>query len=341
MHIRKLTALTLAVIMLAGCSEIDYSSVASDDSADTSSNGETSVPQAIIVTENKTKEYKINKSNFSYVLEAEKTEGTKLISDDRKYSGEGYITVGAYKSVSFDMEVPSTQFYDIAITALSDDGGSITLIVDGDKQINSENGSYKRMNGELYGAYNIVQSDTFESHSLCPVYLTQGMHRITLQTVKNSVSLDKITVKNTEKADEKRYSQAGTWISGKDVNTDRIELMDYLKSIYGRKTLTAQAVTPNTNTEIDAIVKNTGRFPAIRASDLRYYTASGAKLVKNNTDIQLSQEWAKNGGIVSYAWYWYTPIGKTTFYRDESTFDIGAAVSDYEDLAVMNEESLA
>ena len=63
--------------------------------------------------------------------------------------------------------------------------------------------------------------------------------------------------------------------------------------------------------------------------------------MKNNTDIQLSQEWAKNGGIVSYAWYWYTPIGKTTFYRDESTFDIGAAVSDYEDLAVMNEESLA
>ena len=74
------------------------------------------------------------------------------------------------------------------------------------------------MNGELYGAYNIVQSDTFESHSLCPVYLTQGMHRITLQTVKNSVSLDKITVKNTEKADEKRYSQAGTlnlWIISK------------------------------------------------------------------------------------------------------------------------------
>lgn len=184
MHIRKLTALTLAVIMLAGCSEIDYSSVASDGSADTSSNGETSVPQASIVTENKTKEYKINKSNFSYVLEAEKTEGTKLISDDRKYSGEGYITVDAYKSVTFDMEVPSTQFYDIAINALSDDGGSITLIVDGDKQINSENGSYKRMNGELYGAYNIVQSDTFESHSLCPVYLTQGTHRITLQTDK-------------------------------------------------------------------------------------------------------------------------------------------------------------
>ena len=56
MHIRKLTALTLAVIMLAGCSEIDYSSVASDNSADTSANGETSVPQASIVTENKTKE---------------------------------------------------------------------------------------------------------------------------------------------------------------------------------------------------------------------------------------------------------------------------------------------
>lgn len=123
------------------------------------------------MTENKTKEYKINKSNFSYVLEAEKTEGTKLISDDRKYSGEGYITVDAYKSVTFDMEVPSTQFYDIAINALSDDGGSITLIVDGDKQINSENGSYKRMNGELYGAYNIVQSDTLRVIRYVPYIL--------------------------------------------------------------------------------------------------------------------------------------------------------------------------
>ena len=151
MHIRKLTALTLAVIMLAGCSEIDYSSVASDNSADTSSNGETSVPQASIVTENKTKEYKINKSNFSYVLEAEKTEGTKLISDDRKYSGEGYITVGAYKSVSFDMEVPSTQFYDIAINALSDDGGSITL--DGES-------IYDIPKKKLRGSIGIVLQDT-------------------------------------------------------------------------------------------------------------------------------------------------------------------------------------
>lgn len=341
MQIKKLTAVALAVIMLAGCSEVDYSDISADNSSETTAAQDTSVPEANIVTENKIKEYKINKSSYNYALEAEKIDGTKLISDSKKYSGDGYITIGSYNSVSFDIEVPSTQFYDIAITALSDDGGSIMLIIDGDKQIDSENGGYKRINGELYGAYNIVQSDTFESRSLCPVYLTQGTHKITLQTVKNSVSIDKITVKNTEKASDKRYSEAGTWISGKDVNTERIELMDYLKSIYGKKTLTAQTVTPNTNTEIDAIVKNTGRFPAIRASDLRYYTASGSKLVKNNTDIQLSQEWAKNGGIVSYTWYWYTPIGKTTFYRNESSFDVGAAISDYEDLAVMNEESLA
>lgn len=341
MQIKKITAIVLAVIMLAGCSEVDYSDISASDGSDTTAAQDISVPEANIVTENKTKEYKVNKSAYSYSLEAEKIDGTKLISDSKKYSGDGYITVGSYNSVSFDIDIQSTQFYDIAITALSADGGSITLIVDGDKQIDSENGSYKRINGELYGAYNIVQSDTFESRSLCPVYLTQGTHKITLQTVKNSVSIDKITVKNTERASDKRYSDAGTWISGKDVNTERIELMDYLKSIYGKKTLTAQTVTPNTNTEIDAIVKNTGRFPAIRSSDLRYYTASGSKLVKSNTDIQLSQEWAKNGGIVSYTWYWYTPIGKTTFYRSESSFDVGAAISDYEDLAVMNEESLA
>lgn len=331
----------MTAVILTGCAEIDYSDISASQSSETTVSQDTSVPNANIITESKTTEYKVNKATFSYSLEAEKIKDTKLISDSKKYSGDGYITVGSYNSVSFDIEVPSTQFYDIALSALSEDGGSITLIVDGDKQINSENGDYKRMNGELYGAYNIVQSDTFESRSLCPVYLTQGSHKITLQTVKNSVSLDKITVKNTERASDKRYSDAGTWISGKDVNTERIELMDYLKSIYGKKTLTAQTVTPNTNTEIDAIVKNTGRFPAVRSSDLRYYTAAGAKLVKNNTDIQLAQTWAKNGGIVSYTWYWYAPIGKTTFYRSESSFDVSAAISDYEDLAVMNEESLS
>lgn len=331
----------MTAVILTGCAEIDYSDISASQSSETTVSQDTSVPNANIITESKTTEYKVNKATFSYSLEAEKIKDTKLISDSKKYSGDGYITVGSYNSVSFDIEVPSTQFYDIALSALSEDGGSITLIVDGDKQINSENGDYKRMNGELYGAYNIVQGDTFESRSLCPVYLTQGSHKITLQTVKNSVSLDKITVKNSERASDKRYSDAGTWISGKDVNTERIELMDYLKSIYGKKTLTAQTVTPNTNTEIDAIVKNTGRFPAVRSSDLRYYTAAGAKLVKNNTDIQLAQTWAKNGGIVSYTWYWYAPIGKTTFYRSESSFDVSAAISDYEDLAVMNEESLS
>lgn len=346
MHIRKTTAVralsaVIAAVALAGCTEIDYSDISSAQSGETSAAQESSVPEANIVTESTTMEYKLNRSAFSYTLEAEKLPDTKLISDSKKYSGDGYITIEAYDQVSFELEVSSTQFYDISITALSKEGGSITLTVDGEKQIDSENGAYKRINGELYGAYNVVQSDTFESISLCPVYLTQGKHRVTLQTVVNTVSIDKITVKNTERASDKRYSDAGTWISGKDVNTERIALMDYLKSIYGKKTLTAQNVTPNTNTEIDAIARNTGRFPAIRASDLRYYTASGSKLVKSNIDIQLAQEWARNGGIVSYTWYWYAPIGKTTFYLGESGFDVNSVMSDYEDIAVMNEESLA
>lgn len=346
MHIKKTTAVRtlaamLAAVTLAGCTEIDYPDISSAQGEGTTAVQESSVPEANIVTESTAKEYKLNKSAFSYTLEAEKIPDTKLISDSKKYSGDGYITVGAYTQASFELDVSSTQFYDISISALSKEGGSITLTIDGEKQINSENGVYKRINGELYGAYNVVQSDTFESISLCPVYLTQGKHKVTLQTVKNTVSIDKITVKNTERASDKRYSDAGTWISGKDVNTERIALMDYFKRIYGKKTLTAQNVTPNTNTEIDTIVRNTGRFPAIRVSDLRYYTASGSKLVKSNIDIQLAQEWAKNGGIVSYTWYWYTPIGKTTFYLDESSFDVDSVMSDYEDLAVMNEESLA
>ena len=162
---RALSAV-IAAVALAGCTEIDYSDISSAQSGETSAAQESSVPEANIVTESTTMEYKLNRSAFSYTLEAEKLPDTKLISDSKKYSGDGYITIEAYDQVSFELEVSSTQFYDISITALSKEGGSITLTVDGEKQIDSENGAYKRINGELYGAYNVVQSDTFESISL-------------------------------------------------------------------------------------------------------------------------------------------------------------------------------
>ena len=344
MNIKRLTALALSAVLLCGCTEIDYSDYSSTVNGTTASSTDnvSSVPPADITTEYMTEKYENTSASYSYSLEAEKLPDTELISDNKKYSGDGYITLGAYAEVKFDIEVPSAQFYNIAISAFSKEGGSVSLTVDANGQTNSENGVYKRPKGDLYGAYNIIQGDEFETVSLCPVYLKKGKHSITLQTVKNSVSLDKITVKNTVRINDSRYTDVSGLISGKDFDTDRVELMQYFKDIYGKKTLTAQSVTPNTNAEIEAIAKATGRSPAIRASDLRYYTSAGASLSGvDNTDISLAKKWAESGGIVSYTWYWYAPVGKATFYLDECDFDIDSAISDKEDIAILNSESLS
>ena len=343
MAIKRLTAIALIAALLCGCTEIDYSQNGNQQSNSEASvtNSTNSVPSADITTEYMTEKYENTSASYSYSLEAESLSDTELISDNKKYSGDGYITLSAYTAVSFDIEVPSAQFYNIALSAFSKEGGSISLTIDANGQTYSENGVYKRPKGDLYGAYNVVQSDVFETVTLCPVYLKKGKHTISLQTVKNSVSIDKITVRNTVRINDSRYTDASALISGKDFDTDRVELMQYLKGIYGKKTLTAQTVTPNTNAEIEAIADVTGRFPAIRASDLRYYTAAGTEISDtDNTDISLAKKWAENGGIVSYTWYWYAPIGKASFYLDECTFDIGSALSDKEDLAIMNSESL-
>ena len=77
MRIRKTTAVralsaVIAAVALAGCTEIDYSDISLAQSGETSATQESSVPEANIVTESTTMEYKLNRSAFSYTLEAEK-----------------------------------------------------------------------------------------------------------------------------------------------------------------------------------------------------------------------------------------------------------------------------
>ena len=66
----RVIAAAIAAVTLAGCTEIDYSDISSAQGEETTTAQESSVPEANIVTESTTKEYKLNKSAFSYTLEA-------------------------------------------------------------------------------------------------------------------------------------------------------------------------------------------------------------------------------------------------------------------------------
>ena len=97
MNIKRLTALALSAVLLCGCTEIDYSDYSSTVNGTTASSTDnvSSVPPADITTEYMTEKYENTSVSYSYSLEAEKLPDTELISDNEKYTGDGYITLGA------------------------------------------------------------------------------------------------------------------------------------------------------------------------------------------------------------------------------------------------------
>ncbi len=347
----SIIAVMLAAITLftSACSKIDYSSGVDNESlplpsfTDDSDGKEDTAPPANITTEHLKTSYNIEIKDFKLIKEAEEivNDDKEILTDISLFTGKGYIKLGAYQSIDFLIDVPTDQHYSILISACGS-GGAVTLTTGGTKLIDSENGKYKRWNGDLHGAYKVQQSRLFTDYSVAPVYLEKGLNKITLQAVNGNVYIDNISVSETDTRSD-RYQKAGTSISGDEINYGRLQTMSYLKSIYGKQTLTAQYVTPNTNAEIDVIYRNTGRYPAIRCSDLMYCTKAGASLlsgVNENTDIELAKEWARQGGMVMYSWYWYSPIGRTTLYAKDCEFDVTKAITDNEKYYTLSEEEL-
>jgi hypothetical protein len=80
-------------------------------------------------------------------------------------------------------------------------------------------------------------------------------------------------------------------------------LLDYIYSIYEKKILSGQEETNNcgqpSNTEMNYLMTNTGKYPAIRSMDMNDAWTCGA--------TQRSIDWWNAGGIVMFGWHWGAP----------------------------------
>src|SRR5450759_2897127 len=77
-------------------------------------------------------------------------------------------------------------------------------------------------------------------------------------------------------------------------------LLNYIYSVYGKKTLSGQMWSPWGIDEIKTIYEITGKYPAIRGQD--YINESA-----NKRENQLAIEWWKAGGIPTLMWHWGAP----------------------------------
>ena len=117
-----------------------------------------------------------------------------------------------------------------------------------------------------------------------------------------------------------------------------VKLLEFLGSIEGKGILAGQHTQSIPMEEISYIEEVTGKKPAVCGFELLGYSPNinradaSPECLKEVDDIigtlDCAKEWAKNGGIVTYTWHWFSPLGgrDKSFYAEHTDFDASKAI---------------
>lgn len=299
----KKIALFLGIIitlsMLSGCTPIPDKLMGGS-----SSGGEpgSSVPPSTMkpeYNEISVKEFYTYEQDFRVILGAESGVYDGTLGSTGDFNGTGFVKLRKGNALTHILSVNTTQHYSIVLAVRSEEGASISLEAAGNRV------------GDYYvPKYEQKEDDPeykFEYLTVDHIYLEAGQNVLKFTVDEGSADIDFIIAENSSKVSDAVYDvtsgSASTYASVYTVN-----VMRYLTEVYGMSVLTAQNVSPATNAEIDAVYNATGRYPAIRSSEISYAVLTdeeNAERVKRETELAL--EWTKKGGLQAYTWHWLSP----------------------------------
>ncbi len=196
------------------------------------------------------------------------------------------------------------------------------------------------LDGTVVGAVYAGTGNEFEPYSLTGVYLGKGENKITLQVLSGTAYIDEITLKNGNTVQKLAYEVSNACVDpNAALNTKTVKR--YLADVYGNRVITGQFVSSGTNTEINAVYMSTGRYSALRCADIGIFSEYYQGADKNDeNEISTAINWWKSGGLVSYSWYWQSPLSdKPSCFTQLTDFDLKKAVTD-SDIADMSPASL-
>lgn len=125
----------------------------------------------------------------------------------------------------------------------------------------------------------------------------------------------------------------GTKPVSKNTNAETLELFNYLRSIYGKQTLSGQQFFGSEQYEDIVYYMETGDLPALKGFDMIF--SSGDQEI-NDKHIDEAIKWHnEQNGIVAFCWHWKVPVDISSdsvkgiaFYTDEITnFSLENAVT--------------
>ena len=250
---------------------------------------------------------------FSALLEAEtipETAGVTFSTNTTGYTGKGYIDISDNKAFSLSVELPASQYYRITVRHCAGGHKDNPLLFNGVKMldIRSENGGWAET-------------------TVDGIYLEEGKNTITLGEGWSWFSLDSILIENSGELSDEIYSGIDDTLSNPYANLKTQNIYQYLKAIYGKRTLAGQCTDYGNNTETDALYLGLGKYPAIRAFDFIYDSMNFCNGTPQAKDVDLAIQWSNDGGLVVYDWHWYAPYGKCGFYKDDTDFRLSRAVT--------------
>lgn len=319
----------LVTAIFSGCSEIpDKTQEATIETAETVETAEVTDQRPQEYEELPPVEYDINSTKFLQKLNAEGGVFEGSPRTDGEYDGNGYIILEEGKKLVHIAQTTVPQHYRIVISAYSYGGAAISLST--------------ALEG-VVGVYYIPETNSpeFVQLSIDSVYMTEGPIILTLEMLSGTASLDYIIVENSDSVPSTCY-RTPVSVVGKNTGIHTIGTMKYFSDIFGTRMLTAQNVTPGTNAEIDAVYAETKRYPAMRCGDLMYSSAYAdeSKAETAEKEVELALQWARDGGVASLGWHWYSPQKYSNdFYANGTTFDLATAVTD-RDIACASPEEL-
>lgn len=123
----------------------------------------------------------------------------------------------------------------------------------------------------------------------------------------------------TESPSERAYSQEAQ------------NVMNYLKSVYGKKTISGTMAKVNWNIEeAEWVHTQTGKYPALNCFDFIHHVYSPANWIDYSNTTVVENWWSSNG-LVAAMWHWNVPAnsgqsGEYSFYYgnkpEETLFDV-------------------
>lgn len=255
------------------------------------------------------------------------------------YNGTGFICLGKGDYATITVTVPSSQHYKVGLRICST-GSKVAILTDAEEKTDDSGNEYLS-GGSEWGAVYVDESVMFDYFYLDGVYLSKGENEITMKVLSGTAYIDDISLDSTSTVPELAYAISNGCIN-KNATDITKSIKKYLADVYGNKVITGQFCSAGTNTEINAIYMDTGRYSALRCGDLGIFTEYYDGSDKNNeNELNTAAEWWKNGGLVSYSWYWYAPTESDPHIFTEITeFDITDAVTD-SDIANSDAETLA